>query len=353
MKEIPVELGDRSYTIRIGHGLLDSLGSLLPRCSRAAIVTDSNVAGLYLERARRAIEQAGVAAGAVVIPAGEEHKNRETLELVYDGLFGCGLDRGGVVVALGGGIVGDVAGFAAATFLRGVRCVQVPTTLLAAVDSSVGGKTGINHARGKNMIGAFHQPSAVVIDPATLRTLPPRELSAGIAEVVKYAVIRDAAFFDYLERHGDELLALQPDAVQEVIATCCRIKADVVRADEREAGIRAILNYGHTFGHAIEAATGYGRYRHGEAVAIGMALAARLAVRLGMLGKDAAERQEALLRRFNLPARPEGVTADDIISLARADKKARDGRARFVLPTAIGSVTVTDDVPEQLVKGLL
>ena len=350
MKEIRVELGDRSYTIRVQMGLLDKVGFLLPRASKVVIVTDSNVGPLYAERAGYSISKAGYNARTITIAAGEDHKNRESLELIYDEMLEFGLDRSSLVVALGGGVVGDIAGFAAATFMRGIAYAQVPTTLLADVDSSVGGKTAIDHPRGKNMIGAFHQPSAVIIDPATLRTLPEEEIAAGMAEVIKYGVIRDAEFFAYLEARAQDIKGLEAGAVEHVITVCCRIKAEVVAADEREAGLRAILNYGHTMGHALEAATGYGRYRHGEAVAIGMNMAAKIARAMGMVSDEFVARQARLIAAFDLPLDPpDDVGLERLIESARADKKARGGRVRFVLPERIGSVIISDAVTDDVV----
>ena len=352
MKEVRVELGERSYSIRVQPGLLDRFAFLLPKASSVAIVTDANVGPLFAERVKYALAKADYQAGVITMPAGDEHKNSETLAAIYDRMFELGLDRSSLVIALGGGVVGDVTGYAAATFMRGVRYVQLPTTLLADVDSSVGGKTGINHPRGKNMIGAFHQPSAVFIDPAALQTLPERELAAGMAEVIKYGVIRDAEFFRFLEERAAGVRGLQADAIQHVIVRCCEIKADVVAADEREGGVRAILNYGHTIGHALEAITGYSFYRHGEAVAIGMNLAARLACRMGMISDAIVNRQARLLREFGLPVEPGSVDKDKLIAALRGDKKARAGRVRFVLPVDIGSVVVSEDVTDETVKEL-
>jgi len=354
VNEIRVELGERSYSIFVQMGLLDKTGFMLPSASRVVIITDSNVGPLYAERVRYAVSKAGCEPETITMPAGEEHKTRETLAQIHDRMFELGLDRSSLVVALGGGVVGDVAGFAAATYMRGIRYAQVPTTLLADVDSSVGGKTGINHPLGKNMIGAFHQPSVVVIDPATLRTLPEREVRAGLAEVIKYGVIRDAELFGYLEDHAAEVAGLEEAAIQHVICECCTIKAEVVAADEREGGLRAILNYGHTLGHALEAATGYGRYRHGEAVSIGMNLAAGIAREMGLVGDDFVERQAQLVRAFGLPVEPpDDIDAEQLIALLRKDKKVHAGTVRFVLPTAIGTVAVRDDVSDDIVRSVL
>lgn len=354
MKEIRVELGERSYTIHVQMGLLDKAGFLLPHASKVAIVTDSNVGPLYAERVKYAISKADFCVQTITFPAGEDHKNRETLNFIHDKMFELGLDRASLVVALGGGVVGDIAGFAAATFMRGISYAQIPTTLLADVDSSVGGKTGIDHPHGKNMIGAFHQPSVVMIDPATLRTLPEQEVAAGMAEVIKYGVIRDAEFFEYLENNADAIKGLESEAIERVITVCCRIKAEIVAADERESGLRAILNYGHTLGHALEAITKYERYRHGEAVAIGMNIAAKIARSLGMVDDEFVERQARLVRAFDLPVdAPEDIDPEGLIQLLRADKKARGGRVRFVLPTRIGSVVVSENVTDDTVLSLV
>jgi len=350
VKEIRVELGERSYTIHVQTGLLDKAGFLLPHASKVAIVTDGNVGQLYAQRLEYAISKADFRVQTITFPAGEDHKNRETLNFIHDKMFEIGLDRAGLVAALGGGVVGDIAGFAAATFMRGISYAQIPTTLLADVDSSVGGKTGIDHPHGKNMIGAFHQPSVVIIDPATLRTLPPQETAAGMAEVIKYGVIRDAELFAYLEENADAVKRLESQAIEHVITACCRIKAQIVTSDEREGGLRAILNYGHTFGHALEAATKYSRYRHGEAVAIGMNIAAKIARSLGLVDDEFVERQARLIRAFDLPLdAPQDVDVEGLIGFLRADKKARGGRVRFVLPTRIGSVVVSEDVTDEAV----
>lgn len=358
MREVKVQLGDRSYSIRVQPGILDEAGAYFPQAAKTVIVTDSTVRPLYASRVDNGLKKAGFETAVITIPAGENYKNRETLERVYDGMFAARLDRSSTVAALGGGVVGDIAGFAAATFMRGIRCVQLPTTLLAAVDSSVGGKTGINHPRGKNMIGAFHQPSAVLIDPSTLRTLPPREISAGMAEVIKYGVIRDAGLFEYLEESWETVGALEPEAISGVIARCCRIKADVVAKDERESGLRAILNYGHTFAHALESHTGYGHYRHGEAVAIGMDFAARLAVKMKLVDESFVERQANLLARFGLPTRHDPASGGEldtgkILELLHSDKKAVAERLRFVLPKSLGSVFVSDAVTDDMIRDIL
>ena len=340
---VDVSLGERSYPILIGDGLLDRLGHHLlevfpttePR--RVAVVTDSRVAGLYLARARGSLEGAGYSVAEVQIPEGEQHKNLAWLALTYDRLIEAHVERTTPVVALGGGVVGDLAGFAAATILRGVPFVQVPTTLLAQVDASIGGKTGINHAAGKNLIGAFYQPKLVVADVGTLSTLPRREYLAGLAEVVKYAVILDPALFDRLEAHVDALRRQDPALLAEVIAVCCRLKAMVVEEDEREGDLRAILNFGHTIGHAIETLTDYRKFLHGEAVAIGMVYACRLSRRVAGLPEADEKRVVALLKTLGLPTRaPSDLRREQIAIAIEADKKAAGGKIRFVAVEAVG-----------------
>ena len=326
MQTVTIDLGERSYPILIGAGLLARpaapLSAHVPR--RAMVVTNDRVAPLYLERTLAALGD--TPSHHVILPDGEAHKHLATLDAIYEALLSNGFDRGGTVVALGGGVIGDMAGFAAASYQRGVDFVQVPTTLLAQVDSSVGGKTGVNHALGKNMIGAFHQPVAVVADTDTLETLDGRELAAGLAEVIKYGLITDAAFLGWLERHLDELLAREPAALARAIARSCEIKARIVEQDEREQGRRALLNLGHTFGHAIEAAMGYGRWLHGEAVAAGTAMALDLSVRGGLIDAAFAERATALLARAGLPIRPPAEIAPaTFLDFMRRDKKVSDG----------------------------
>ena len=352
-RTLHIALGERGYPIRIGAGLLgrrDALAEHVPR--RAMIVTDERVAPLYLERAIAALGD--VPASHVVLPSGEAHKHLGTLERIHEALLRERFDRGGTVVALGGGVVGDVAGFAAASYQRGVALVQVPTTLLAQVDSSVGGKTGVNHALGKNMIGAFHQPVAVVADTDTLDTLDDRELSAGLAEVIKYGLIADAGFLHWLERHVEDLLAREPAALAHAIGRSCEIKARIVEEDERERGRRALLNLGHTFGHAIEAATGYGRWLHGEAVAAGTVMALDLSVRVGLVDTALAERATALLERARLPAAPPAeLSPETLLDFMRRDKKVDDGTLRLVLVDGIGSARVTADVASEALAATL
>ena len=306
MQTLIVGLGERSYPIHIGGGLLsraELLQPALPR-KRTAIVTNTTVAPLYLERLRQTLKSIDVSSLPIVLPDGEEYKNYETLNMIYDALLANRCERSTPLIALGGGVIGDLTGYAAATYLRGVPFIQIPTTLLAQVDSSVGGKTGINHPLGKNMIGAFYQPQLVLADTDTLNTLPDNELAAGIAEVIKYGLIRDLPFFEWLERNIDKLLARDTEAMQYTIERSCRNKAEVVAADERESGERALLNLGHTFGHAIESGMGYGNWLHGEGVAAGTVMAADLSQRLGWIGTQDVARIRSLFERAGLPGRP-------------------------------------------------
>ena len=312
-RTLTVGLGSRSYPIHIGPGLLRQASLFAPhvKSGRAAVITNTTVGPLYADAVERTLASCGVRTFRVEIPDGEAEKRWQTLDRVYGELLRVQADRKTVIVALGGGVVGDLAGFAAATYQRGVPFVQVPTTLLAQVDSSVGGKTGVNHALGKNMIGAFHQPLAVVADTTTLDTLPDRELAAGLAEVIKYGAIRDIDFFGWLEDNIDRLREREAGALAYAIGRSCEIKAEIVALDEREAGPRALLNLGHTFGHAIETLEGYGTWLHGEAVATGMVMAARLSARLGRVPESDARRLEALIRRAGLPVEPPGLAVDD------------------------------------------
>ncbi|MCC7456257.1 MAG: 3-dehydroquinate synthase [Nitrospira sp.] len=350
---MPVPLGERSYEIVIGAGLWDDPATWqgLP-AGDAMVVTNTVVAAHYLDRLRDALARRHRRVLDIVLPDGEAHKHWATLGAVFDALLGSGCDRKTTVYALGGGVVGDVAGFAAASFMRGVPFVQVPTTLLAQVDSSVGGKTAINHPLGKNMIGAFHQPLRVVCDLGTLTTLPQRELRAGLAEVVKYGPIADWLFFEWCEVNIDALLAREPAALTHAIRRSCEIKADVVARDERESDLRAILNFGHTFGHAIEAGLGFGVWLHGEAVAGGMVMAAALSARLGLAGDDLRERLQALLARCGLPTRGPALGAERYLALMRLDKKAVAGDIRFTLPEGRGRAGV-HVAPDDAVRAVL
>jgi 3-dehydroquinate synthase len=354
MQTLTVGLAERSYPIHIGAGLLGRFDLLAPhlRHKRAAVVTNTTVAPLYLEVLQSLLRENGVEALPVILPDGEEYKNAETLGMIYDALLRNRCERSTPLIALGGGVVGDMTGYAAATYLRGVPFIQVPTTLLAQVDSSVGGKTGINHPLGKNMIGAFYQPQAVVVDTATLGTLPDEELSAGIAEVIKYGLIRDLPFFEWLEQNMERLRARDAEALQYAIACCCRNKAEVVAADERESGERALLNLGHTFGHAIEAGMGYGAWLHGEAVAAGMVMAADLSQRLGWIGAPDAARARRLIERAGLPVEAPRLGTEKYLQLMELDKKVVGGRIRFVLLKSIGHAVVTEAPPDLLQQTL-
>jgi 3-dehydroquinate synthase len=350
-----VDLGTRSYPIHIADGLLDSAEAYRPHVEGrlAAIVTNETVAPLYSDRLARALEQAGARVLRIALPDGEAYKDWRTLDLIYAALLEAQADRRTILVALGGGVVGDMTGFAAATYQRGIAHLQVPTTLLAQVDSSVGGKTAINHPLGKNMVGAFHQPSAVVIDTATLATLPPREYAAGLAEVVKYGAIDDLEFLGWIEAHAGALEARDPAALAHAIRRSCEIKAAIVAADERESGARALLNFGHTFGHAIESAMGYGTWLHGEAVATGMVLAARFSVRLGRLAEGDAARLTALLERLRLPVAPPPIPGDTWLEYMGRDKKNEAGRITLILLDALGRATIAKDAPERELEDFL
>ena len=355
MRTLTVELDDRSYPILIGSGVISDPSSYTPyiRGLQVCIVSNETVAPLYLAKVKEAL--AGYRIDEVILPDGERFKTLDTLNSIFTSLLEKRHNRQTTLIALGGGVVGDMAGFAAACYQRGVDFIQVPTTLLAQVDSSVGGKTAVNHPIGKNMIGAFYQPRAVIADTDTLQTLPDRELRAGIAEVIKYGLIADRPFFEWLEQHSEKLLAKDTDALAEAIERSCRNKARIVSLDEREGGVRALLNLGHTFGHAIEAAQQYKEWLHGEAVAAGMVMAADLSVRLGRLPEDAMVRARALLLRCQLPvAAPAEISVGQLLELMAVDKKAVDSGLRLVLLNAIGEALVTDQYsPEQLRETLL
>lgn len=356
-EEVRVDLGERSYPILVGTNLLCELGHLLSLSfspGKTMLVTNPTVRELYGATVEAALRRAGWEPVLTEMPDGEEYKTLATVQTLYDLALANELDRACPVVALGGGVVGDTAGFFAATYKRGVPFIQVPTTLLAQVDSSVGGKVGVNHPRGKNMIGAFYQPRLVVADLDTLATLPAREIRAGLAEVIKYGVIRDAGFLGWLEANVGRLLSLDRDALAHAVATSCRIKAAVVEADETEQGLRAVLNFGHTVGHAIEALTDYSVYRHGEAVAIGMAVAARVACELGIFPKKEVERLETLIRRAGLSTTvPPNLPPDALLAAMRLDKKVYAGRLTLVLPVAMGRVEIVRDVPEAAIARVL
>jgi 3-dehydroquinate synthase len=351
METLRVALGDRSYPIHIGRDLLGREDLYGPLSGRAVtVVTNRVVAPLYLQRVRAAIERAGGRAGDVVLEDGEQAKRWENVDRICDALLASRVGRDGLLVALGGGVIGDLAGFAAAVYQRGIDFLQVPTTLLAQVDSSVGGKTAINHARGKNMIGAFHQPVAVVTDVASLDTLPDRELRAGLAEVIKHAAALDRPFFDWLELNVSRLVRRDGDALVHAIRRCCELKAGVVAEDEREAGRRALLNFGHTFGHAIELAAGYGTWLHGEAVAAGMIMGAELSRRLGLVPVEDVERLRALVREAGLPVKGPAMEPARLMELMATDKKAAQGQVRFVLLESIGRAALRGGVAPELVS---
>jgi 3-dehydroquinate synthase len=345
IQTLEVALSDRSYPIHIGVGLLGHAEIILPYLKRkqVAIVTNTTVAPLYLEKLAKPLRDAGVSVIEIVLPDGEAFKNSETLNLIYDALLQNRCERSTTLIALGGGVIGDLTGYAAATYLRGVPFIQVPTTLLSQVDSSVGGKTGINHPLGKNMIGAFYQPKLVLADIDTLHTLPPRELSAGIAEVIKYGLIRDADFFDWLEINMPKLVDLDEAVTTYAIYRSCKNKAEVVAADEHEVGERALLNLGHTFGHAIENGMGYGVWLHGEAVAAGTVLAADLSRRMGWLAVRDIHRIDAIFKAANLPTAAPQLGVEKYLDLMGLDKKVQDGKIRLVLQQGIGKAVITSD----------
>lgn len=355
MQTLDVSLGDRSYPIHIGCDLLTRVELILPHLKRkqVAIVTNTTVAPLYLDRITQPLREAGVSVIPVILPDGEAYKNSETLNLIYDALLENRCERNTTLIALGGGVIGDLTGYAAATYLRGVPFIQVPTTLLSQVDSSVGGKTGINHPLGKNMIGAFYQPQLVLADISTLGTLPPNELAAGMAEVIKYGLIRDLEFFEWLEQNVEKLNALDTDAMSYAIYRSCRNKAEVVAADERESGERALLNLGHTFGHAIENAMGYGVWLHGEAVAAGTMLAADLSRRMGWLSADEVVRIRKLLEAAKLPVDAPDLGVERYVDLMGMDKKVVDGKIRLVLQQGIGKSVITSDYDAEALRQTL
>ena len=355
MQTLSVALAERRYSIHVGAGLLERVDLIVPLLARkkVAIVTNATVAPLYMDRLAGALSQAGVEVVRIVVADGEEYKDWRTLSAIFDVLLEQRCGRDTTLIALGGGVVGDLTGFAAASYQRGVPYIQVPTTLLAQVDSSVGCKTAINHPRGKNMIGAFHQPRLVLADTDTLRTLPQRELRAGLAEVIKHGLIRDADFFAWLEENLDRLLACESDVLRHAIVRSVGIKSGIVEKDEHERGVRALLNFGHTFGHAIEAALGYGVWLHGEAVAAGMVMAADLSRRLGYLSEADAERIRSLLQRAGLPTKAKGITPERMLQLMGVDKKSREGRIHFVLLEQLGAATLHADVPSSAIDHTL
>jgi len=356
MDQFTVALGERSYPIYVAQGVLDRLPQVLRDLSAksaVAVVTDTNVGPLYGDRVASLSREAGLRVAVCTLPAGEENKRLCHIEDLCGQFLEGGLDRSSLVIALGGGVVGDVAGFAAACYMRGIRHVQIPTSIVAQVDSSVGGKTAVDHPLAKNIIGAFHQPSAVLTDIDLLETLLDRELRAGLAEVIKHGVIADAALFEYLEQHADAILAKQPQALATPILESCRIKSAVVAEDEQEHGKRAILNYGHTFGHGVEAATGYTTYLHGEAIALGMQAAGVLARNLGMVDDAFVARQRACLVAYGLPVSWPDIPVDDVFAAMKHDKKVQAGTMKLILADRMGHVVQRTDVTEEQVRAAL
>jgi len=356
MKEIFVNLGADSYNITIDNGIINQVGSLISKVitpCKAIVVTDKIVEPLYGKIVLDSLSECKFDVKLVSLALGEEQKTLAKAEELYGHLFDHEMDRKSLIVALGGGVLGDLAGFVAATFMRGIPFVQIPTTLLAQVDSSVGGKVAVNHPRGKNMIGCFYQPKAVIIDTDTLRTLPKAEITAGIVEVMKYGMIKEADFFDYVEKHLSEILSLDSDALEEAVYNSCKTKAHVVELDETEQGIRAILNYGHTIGHALEALTSYKKYRHGDAVAMGMIYVSKIARSMNLADETVLKRQESLFTKLGLSLKDTELDPHDIVSKLYQDKKTIAGKLRFVLPTRIGNVIIDDSVSEQTILNAL
>lgn len=355
MQTLQVALGDRAYPIHIGSQLISQVDLILPHLKRkqVAIVSNVTVAPLYMAALANPLRNAGVNVIEIVLPDGEAYKNSETLNQIYDALLKNRCERSTTLIALGGGVIGDLTGYAAATYLRGVPFIQVPTTLLSQVDSSVGGKTGINHPLGKNMIGAFYQPKLVLADIDTLTTLPQRELSAGVAEVIKYGLIRDVDFFSWLETNMAKLMSLDEAVLSYAVYRSCQNKAEVVAADEHETGERALLNLGHTFGHAIENAMGYGTWLHGEAVGAGTMLAAKLSKKLGWLTEQDVQRMDTLFQAAKLPLNPPKLGAERYLALMQLDKKVADGQIRLVLQQAIGRAVITGDYDKQMLQQVL
>ncbi len=355
METLNVDLGERGYPIFIGPGLLKETDRLCPYLGqgRAVVISNDTVAPLYLDQLKQTLGDSY--GGEIILPDGETHKILGTISQIYDRLLKAKADRQTTLVALGGGVIGDITGFAAATYQRGINFIQIPTTLLAQVDSSVGGKTGVNHPLGKNMIGAFYQPRCVLIDTEVLLTLPEREVKAGLAEVIKYGLINQPDFLSWLTNNAADILALDNAKLTETIRICCQAKADIVAADEREAGLRALLNLGHTFGHAIETASGYGNLLHGETVAMGMVMAADLSRRLDLLSAEqAAKVRDILENDFSMPVIPPAqISVEDYLELMSSDKKAEQGKIRFILLEAIGSAVLTGEVPPDLLKETL
>ncbi len=367
---IPVCLPDKPYTIAIAPEILDNIGTWMtekleppggypgfrPLGRKALLVSNPTIFKHYGDRVLQSLTLAGFSVATVILPPGERYKTSATLQKIYDAALGHKLERSSVMVALGGGVIGDMTGFAAATWLRGISVVQVPTTLLSMVDASIGGKTGVNHPQGKNLIGAFHQPRLVLIDPQVLKTLPARELRSGLAEVIKYGVIWDVSLFGKLEaaKRLDQLRYVDDELIQDILSASCGAKAIVVAKDEKESGLREILNYGHTLGHAIESITQYKVITHGEGVAIGMVAAGEIAVSMGLWSREDCDRQNAIIDKCALPTRlPPSLDLNQIVALTQNDKKVQSGKVRFVLPDAIGSVQINDQVTPELMQTVL
>ncbi len=356
MKRLNVDLDERSYEILISRNILSKVGELISKRfepSRTIIITHPSVRNLFGEKIESGLANIGHSSGIIEIPEGEISKSLQQVELVYDRMLEMNCDRKSALIALGGGVIGDLTGFIAATYQRGIHFIQIPTTLLSQVDSSVGGKTAVNHPRGKNMIGAFYQPKLVLIDLDTLKTLPKKEFRAGLAEVVKYGVIADAELFAFLENNTKEILSLNSDCLEYIIETSCAIKARVVEKDERESRHRMILNFGHTFGHSIETLTNYTEYLHGEALSIGMVQAALLSVEIGLCNEDIPIRITNLLKKIGLPIQAPDLKSKDIIESMYHDKKNAYNKLRLILAKNIGSVEIVDDVPEISIKAVL
>ncbi|MBS1258063.1 MAG: 3-dehydroquinate synthase [Candidatus Scalindua arabica] len=356
MKDIFVDLGKDSYNIIIDKGILNQVGTLISKVispSKAIIVTDKTVAPLYGNIVLDSLSECKFDVKVVSMELGEEQKSMAKAEELYENLFDHEMDRKSLIVALGGGVLGDLVGFVASTFMRGIPFVQIPTTLLAQVDSSIGGKVAVNHPRGKNMIGCFYQPKSVFIDTDTLRTLPKEEMTAGMVEVIKYGMIKDSAFFEYIEKHLPAIMKLEPAVLEEIIYNSCKVKAHVVELDEKEEGLRAILNYGHTIGHALEALTSYKKYRHGDAVAMGMIYATKIAIEMKLVDEEVLKRQESLFVKLGLSLKDTELNPNDIVSILYQDKKTIGGRLRFVLPIRIGDVVINDGADEETILKVL
>lgn len=356
LKEVPVRLGERSYTIRIGVGILGQLAEMIAASGTRGtigLVTDTHVGPRYAAAVTQIVEAAGRRCVVHTLPAGEAHKRLEQVEAICGTFLAGGLDRSSLIIALGGGVVGDIAGFAAAVFMRGIPFLQVPTTIVAQVDSSVGGKTAVNHALSKNSIGSFHQPIGVLIDMDLLQSLPDRELRAGLAEAIKHGIIADADLFAYMETHATRILAKDPEALAVPVVRSCEIKAAIVSEDETEQGVRANLNYGHTFGHAIESVSHYNTFLHGEAIAIGMCAAGALAQNLGMVDEDFVVRQQACFDAYGLPTRWPELPVEEALDAMKRDKKVRAGLMKFIVATRMGEVVQRTDISEAQARAAL